>query len=93
MFSMGRDGRLPLGGAWGHVNRRSGRRPTPSIAVGVLAAIPFFVTGAGAAIYIAIAATGMIYICVLPVQPRRAGRADPGLAAPGGLVQARVAGA
>ena len=42
--------------------RPSERRPTPSIAVGVLAAIPFVVTGAGAAIYIAIAATGMIYI-------------------------------
>ena len=32
------------------------------MAVGVLAAIPFIVTGAGSAIYIAIAATGMIYI-------------------------------
>ena len=29
-----------------------------SVAVGILAAIPFFVTGAGAAIYIAIGATG-----------------------------------
>ena len=32
------------------------------IMVAILAAIPFVVTGAGAAIYIAIAATGMIYI-------------------------------
>ena len=43
----------------------TGRFKTPAnaaIAVGVLAAIPFIVTGAGTAIYIAIAATGMIYI-------------------------------
>lgn len=62
MFSMGRDRRLPFGAVWGKV---SGRFQTPanaSIAVGVLAAIPFVVTGAGAAIYIAVAATGMIYI-------------------------------
>ena len=84
MFSMGRDRRLPFGGAWGHVNQSlPDARPTPSIAVGVLAAIPFLVTGAGAAIYIAIAATGMIYISLLPVQPRRPRRPAPGLAAPG----------
>jgi amino acid transporter len=62
MFSMGRDRRLPLGGAWGHVNSTFKTPANASIAVGVLAAIPFIVTGAGAAIYIAIAATGMIYI-------------------------------
>jgi amino acid transporter len=62
MFSMGRDRRLPLGGAWGSVNHRLKTPANASVAVGVLAAIPFFVTGAGAAIYIAIGATGMIYI-------------------------------
>jgi urea carboxylase system permease len=62
MFSMGRDRRLPFGGAWGHVSPRFGTPANASVAVGVLAAIPFVVTGAGTAIYIAIAATGMIYI-------------------------------
>ena len=62
MFSMGRDGRLPLGGTWGHVNSTFKTPANAALAVGVLAAIPFFVTGAGAAIYIAIGATGMIYI-------------------------------
>jgi urea carboxylase system permease len=62
MFSMGRDRRLPFGGTWGHVNPRFKTPANASIAVGILAAIPFIVTGAGAAIYIAIAATGMIYL-------------------------------
>ena len=62
MFSMGRDRRLPLGGAWGTVNHRFQTPANASLAVGLLAAIPFVITGAGAAIYIAIAATGMIYI-------------------------------
>jgi urea carboxylase system permease len=62
MFSMGRDRRLPLGGAWGSVNSTFHTPANASIAVGLLAAIPFIVTGAGAAIVIAIAATGMIYI-------------------------------
>jgi amino acid transporter len=62
MFSMGRDGRLPFGGTWGKVNETFRTPANASVAVGVLAAIPFFVTGAGAAIYIAIGATGMIYI-------------------------------
>ena len=62
MFSMGRDRRLPLGGAWGQVNSTFKTPANAALAVGVLAAIPFFVTGAGTAIYIAIAATGMIYI-------------------------------
>ena len=62
MFSMGRDRRLPLGGAWGQVNGTFKTPANAAIAVGVLAAIPFIVTGAGTAIYIAIAATGMIYI-------------------------------
>lgn len=62
MFSMGRDRRLPFGGVWGTVNQSLRTPANASLAVGVLAAIPFFVTGAGAAIYIAIGATGMIYI-------------------------------
>ncbi|MFL5643310.1 MAG: amino acid permease [Chloroflexota bacterium] len=62
MFSMGRDRRLPLGGLWGRVNTTFHTPANASIAVGLLAAIPFVVTGAGSAIYIAIAATGMIYI-------------------------------
>ena len=62
MFSMGRDRRLPLGGLWGRVNSTFHTPANASLAVGILAAIPFIVTGAGAAIYIAIAATGMIYI-------------------------------
>jgi amino acid transporter len=62
MFSMGRDRRIPLGGAWGTVNHTFRTPANASLAVGVLAAIPFIVTGAGTAIYIAIAATGMIYI-------------------------------
>ena len=62
MFSMGRDGRLPLGRTWGHVNHAFRTPANAAIAVGVLAAIPFFLTGAGSAIYLAIGATGMIYI-------------------------------
>ena len=65
MFSMGRDRRLPFGGVWGHVNPRFRTPANASVAVGILAAIPFIVTGAGAAIYIAIAATGMIYLAYL----------------------------
>ena len=62
MFSMGRDRRLPFGGTWGHVSSSFRTPANASVAVGILAAIPFIVTGAGAAIYIAIAATGMIYL-------------------------------
>ena len=92
MFSMGRDRRLPLGGAWGQVNSTFKTPANAAIAVGVLAAIPFVVTGAGTAIYIAIAATGMIYIsyflCNLGVLVAR----RQGLAAPRGVVQARELG-
>src|SRR6266540_2073245 len=62
MFSMGRDRRLPFGGIWGHVNSTYRTPANAAIAVGVLAAIPLVVSGAGAAIYIAIAATGIIYL-------------------------------
>jgi urea carboxylase system permease len=62
MFSMGRDGRLPVGRAWGSVNKSLRTPVNAGLGVAVLAAIPFLVTGAGTAIVIAIAATGMIYI-------------------------------
>jgi amino acid transporter len=62
MFSMGRDRRLPFGGLWGHVNPTLKTPANAAIAVGVLGAIPLLVTGALGSIYLAIAATGMIYI-------------------------------
>jgi amino acid transporter len=62
MFSMGRDRRLPLGGLWGHVSPTLKTPAYAAIAVGVLGAIPLLVTGALGSIYLAIAATGMIYI-------------------------------
>jgi amino acid transporter len=62
MFSMGRDRRLPFGGAWGHVSPSLKTPAYAAIAVGVLGAIPLLVTGALGSIYLAIAATGMIYI-------------------------------
>jgi amino acid transporter len=62
MFSMGRDRRLPFGSTWGHVNTTYRTPANAAIGVGVLAGIPLVVTGAGSAIYIAIAATGMIYL-------------------------------
>ena len=62
MFSMGRDGRLPLGRVWGHVHH-SFKTPTyAAIAVGVLAAIPFILAGPGSAAILAISATGLIYL-------------------------------
>ncbi len=57
MFSMGRDGRLPWGRTWGHVNHTFKTPAYASIAVGILAAIPLVVTGAGSAVVLAIAAT------------------------------------
>jgi amino acid transporter len=47
---------------WGHVSSAFKTPANAALAVGVLAAIPFFITGAGSMAYIAIAATGMIYI-------------------------------
>jgi amino acid transporter len=78
MFSMGRDRRLPLGATWGHVNRTFRTPSNAAIAVGVLGAIPLIAMGALGSIYLAIAATGMIYIsyfmCNLGVlQARRTG--------------------
>ncbi len=62
MFSMGRDGRLPFGATWGHVNQSFKTPTNAAVGVGVLAALPLLVTGALAAFYLAIAATGTIYI-------------------------------
>jgi amino acid transporter len=78
MFSMGRDRRLPFGGVWGHVNQSFRTPANAAVAVGILGAIPLIVTGALGSIYLAIAATGMIYIsyflCNLGVlQARRRG--------------------
>ncbi|TMD25678.1 MAG: amino acid permease [Chloroflexi bacterium] len=72
MFSMGRDRR------WGHVNHTFRTPANASIAVGVLGAVPLVATGATSSIYLAIAATGMIYLsyilCNLGVlQARRKG--------------------
>jgi amino acid transporter len=60
MFSMGRDRRLPLGRVWGHVSPSFRTPANAAVAVGVLAALPFLLTGSPAVL--AIAATGMIYI-------------------------------
>jgi amino acid transporter len=65
MFSMGRDGRLPFGSTWGHVNSSFKTPTNAALGVGFLAFVPFLVTGALAAFYLAIAATGTIYISYL----------------------------
>jgi amino acid transporter len=62
MFSMGRDRRLPFGSVWGHVSSAFHTPAYAAIAVGVFAAIPLVAMGALGSIYLAIAATGMIYI-------------------------------
>ena len=62
MFSMGRDRRLPFGNRWGHVSPTFRTPANAAVAVGVLAAIPLLLTGALGSIYMAIAATGMIYL-------------------------------
>ena len=62
MFSMGRDRRLPLGGAWGQVNpTRSRPRPTPRSRSACSPRSRSSSPVPAAAIYIAIGATGMIY--------------------------------
>ncbi len=62
MFSMGRDGRLPFGKTWAHVNKSFKTPTNAALGVGVLSVVPLLVTGALAAFYLAIAATGTIYI-------------------------------
>jgi len=65
MFSMGRDGRLPLGRTWAHVNHTFKTPTNAALGVGFLAVLPLLVTGALAAFYLAISATGAIYISYL----------------------------
>jgi urea carboxylase system permease len=60
MFSMGRDRRMPLGAIWGAVNQTFKTPTNAALAVGVLAALPFFVTDAPG--LIATGATGLIYL-------------------------------
>jgi amino acid transporter len=62
MFSMGRDRRLPFGGVWAHVSPTFRTPSYAALAVGILAAVPIILTGAGGAAALAIAATGMIYL-------------------------------
>jgi urea carboxylase system permease len=63
MFSMGRDGRMPLGGLWGHVNQSFKTPANAAVAVGVLAALPFFITDSPG--LLATGATGLIYLSYL----------------------------
>jgi urea carboxylase system permease len=60
MFSMGRDRRMPLGTIWGSVNHTFKTPTNAALAVGVLAALPFFFTDAPG--LIATGATGLIYL-------------------------------
>ena len=60
MFSMGRDRRMPLGSLWGSVNQTFKSPTNAALAVGVLGAIPFFITDAPG--LIATGATGLIYL-------------------------------
>jgi amino acid transporter len=62
MFSMGRDRRIPFGGAWAHVSPLFKTPSYAAIAVGILAAVPIILTGPLGAATLAIAATGMIYL-------------------------------
>jgi urea carboxylase system permease len=63
MFSMGRDGRLPLGSLWGYVNPTFRTPANAAVAVGVIAAIPFFLTDSPG--LLATGATGLIYLSYL----------------------------
>jgi amino acid transporter len=60
MFSMGRDRRMPLGNLWGHVNPTFRTPANAAVAVGVIAALPFFVTDNPG--LLATGATGLIYL-------------------------------
>ena len=62
MFSMGRDRRMPFGGAWAHISPTFQTPANAALAVGVLSALPMVVMGATGTLVLAIAATGMIYI-------------------------------
>jgi amino acid transporter len=60
MFSMGRDRRLPLGSVWGKVNPSFKTPANAAVAIGVLAAVPFFITDSPG--LLATGATGLIYL-------------------------------
>ena len=62
MFSMGRDGHLPLGRVWGHVSPRFRTPANAAVAVGVLAALPILLVGPIGGFTLSIAATGLIYL-------------------------------
>ncbi|MEO7664926.1 MAG: amino acid permease [Candidatus Limnocylindrales bacterium] len=62
MFSMSRDRHLPFGHLWGSVNKSFRTPANAAIAVGVLAALPILVVGPLGGYFLAIAATGLIYI-------------------------------
>lgn len=62
MFSMGRDGNLPLGRAWAHVSPTFRTPANAAVAVGILAAIPILLVGPIGGITLSIAATGLIYL-------------------------------
>ncbi len=62
MFSMGRDGHLPFGGTWGHVNSMFKTPANAAVAVGVLAALPILLVGPIGGFTLSIAATGLIYL-------------------------------
>jgi urea carboxylase system permease len=65
MFSMSRDRHLPGGAIWGRVNGTFRTPANAAIAVGVLAALPIFVIGPLGGYFLAIAATGLIYLSYL----------------------------
>jgi len=65
MFSMSRDRHLPGGAIWGQVNHTFKTPANAAIAVGVLAAVPIFVIGPLGGYFLAIAATGLIYLSYL----------------------------
>ncbi len=60
MFSMGRDGRLPFGKAWGRVNRTLRTPLWAGVAVAVLSILPFLISQAIGVIVAS--ATGLIYL-------------------------------
>ena len=65
MFSMSRDQHLPFGSVWGKVNHSFKTPANAAVAVGVLAALPIFVIGPLGGYFVAIAATGLIYLSYL----------------------------
>jgi len=60
MFSMGRDGRMPLGGLWGRVHSTFKTPANAAIAVGLLAAVPFAISDSPG--LLATGATALIYL-------------------------------